>query len=73
LFVLDVKTKKCNGGCLPLPFPALENSKALPAPPAEAVQPPVAPPVAPNNGILEYWMIGIMGSKIRRPRVVSFP
>jgi len=51
----------------------VESLRAPPVPPAEAAQPPVAPPAARNNGILEYWIIGIMGSKIRRPRVVSFP
>jgi hypothetical protein len=51
--VLNVRVKKSNVGCLPLPFRAEANSRAQPVPHAGLAQPPVALPVAPNNRTME--------------------
>ena len=37
--------------------------KALQVLPAEPAQLPVVLPAAPNNGMMEYWIIGIMETK----------
>jgi hypothetical protein len=47
----------------------VESLRAPPVPPAEAAQPPVALPVAQNNGMMEYWIIGIMGIKKDKVRI----
>jgi len=52
-----------------LPFQVVESLKALPALPVGPVQQPVVPPVAQNNGMMEYWIIGIMGIKKDKVRI----
>jgi hypothetical protein len=47
----------------------VESLRAPPVPPAEAAQPPAALPAAPNNGMMEYWIIGIMGIKKDKVRI----
>jgi hypothetical protein len=47
----------------------VESLKAPQALPVELAQPPVVLPVAPDNGMMEYWIIGIMGIKKDKVRL----